>query len=162
MVNAVSVRSAHVEQTLLTTRGIGGNVSERGTIVIPIQTPTAVARHDHHGRHEGSHHPHHHDEVSHPTRSVDQVAFSATVHCLAGCAIGEVLGMVIGTALGWGNWPTVALAVGLAFTSGYLFTLLPLLRSGLDVGTAGQAGIESALPYRPRAGFLRASDRRAF
>jgi hypothetical protein len=79
---------------------------------------------------------HYHDEVSHPTSSVDQVAFSATVHCLAGCAIGEVLGMVIGTALGWGNWPTVALAVGLAFTSGYLLTLLPLLRSGLDVGTA--------------------------
>jgi hypothetical protein len=104
--------------------------------MIPVQTEPATARHDHHGRHRRAHHVHYHDEVSHPTSSVDQVAFSATVHCLAGCAIGEVLGMVIGTALGWGNWPTVALAVGLAFTSGYLLTLLPLLRSGLDVGTA--------------------------
>ncbi len=40
--------------------------------------------------------------------SLNRVALSATLHCLTGCAIGEVLGMVIGTALGWGNWPTVA------------------------------------------------------
>ena len=30
--------------------------------------------------------------------SLNRVAFSATAHCLTGCAIGEVLGMVIGTA----------------------------------------------------------------
>jgi hypothetical protein len=44
--------------------------------------------------------------------------------------------MVIGTALGWGNWPTVALAVGLAFVFGYAFTVGPVLRSGLTFGAA--------------------------
>ena len=64
-------------------------------------------------------------------RSLNRLAFSATVHCLTGCSIGEVLGMVIGTALGWGNLATIALAVVLAFCFGYLLTMLPLLRSGV-------------------------------
>ncbi|UTI63348.1 DUF4396 domain-containing protein [Paraconexibacter antarcticus] len=64
-------------------------------------------------------------------QGLNRLAFSATVHCLTGCAIGEVLGMIIGTALGWSNLATVALAVGLAFFFGYLLTSLPLLRSGL-------------------------------
>ncbi|MGH8610669.1 MAG: DUF4396 domain-containing protein [Burkholderiales bacterium] len=63
--------------------------------------------------------------------SLNQLAFSATMHCLTGCSIGEVLGMVIGTALGWSNWATVALAVVLAFVFGYLLTLLPLFRAGI-------------------------------
>jgi Domain of unknown function (DUF4396) len=63
--------------------------------------------------------------------SLNRLAFSATAHCLTGCAIGEVLGMVIGTAFGWGNVATVALAVVLAFFFGYSLTMLPLLRSGL-------------------------------
>jgi Domain of unknown function (DUF4396) len=63
--------------------------------------------------------------------SLNRLAFSATAHCLTGCAIGEVLGMVIGTALGWGDVATIALAVVLAFFFGYLLTMLPLLRSGL-------------------------------
>ncbi|HVM69691.1 MAG TPA: DUF4396 domain-containing protein [Gaiellaceae bacterium] len=63
--------------------------------------------------------------------STNRVALSATLHCLSGCATGEVLGMVIGTALGWGEWATVALAVGLAFVFGYSFTMVPLLRRGL-------------------------------
>ncbi len=63
--------------------------------------------------------------------SLNRVAFSATAHCLTGCAIGEVLGMVIGTALGWGNAATIALAVVLAFFFGYSLTMLPLLRSGM-------------------------------
>ncbi len=67
---------------------------------------------------------------------LNRLALSATLHCLTGCGIGEVLGMVIGTALGWGNLPTLALAVGLAFTFGYAFTLVPLLRGGLGIGTA--------------------------
>ncbi len=66
--------------------------------------------------------------------SLNRVAFSATAHCLTGCAIGEVLGMVIGTALGWGNAATIALAVGLAFLFGYSLTMLPLLRSGMALG----------------------------
>jgi hypothetical protein len=68
--------------------------------------------------------------------SLNRLALSATAHCLTGCAIGEILGLVIGTALGWGNWPTVALAVGLAFLFGYSFTMVPLLRGGIVLGTA--------------------------
>ena len=67
--------------------------------------------------------------------SLNRVAFSATAHCLTGCAIGEVLGMVIGTALGWGDVATIALAVVLAFFFGYSLTMVPLLRSGLALGT---------------------------
>jgi len=63
--------------------------------------------------------------------SLNRLAFSATAHCLTGCAIGEVLGMVIGTALGWGKAATIALAVALAFFFGYSLTMLPLLRSGM-------------------------------
>ncbi len=63
--------------------------------------------------------------------SLNRLAFSATAHCLTGCAIGEVLGMVIGTALGWGDFATIALAVVLAFFFGYSLTMLPLLRSGM-------------------------------
>ena len=62
------------------------------------------------------------------------MAFSATLHCLTGCAIGEVAGMVIGTALGFSDWATVALAVALAFLFGYSLTSLPLLRAGLALG----------------------------
>ncbi len=67
----------------------------------------------------------------HGTQSLNALAFSATVHCLTGCAIGEVLGMIIGTALGWSDLATIALAVALAFFFGYSFTSLPLLRSGM-------------------------------
>ena len=67
---------------------------------------------------------------------MNRVAFSATAHCLTGCAIGEVLGLVIGTALGWGSAATIALAVALAFFFGYSLTMLPLVRSGLALGAA--------------------------
>ncbi len=68
--------------------------------------------------------------------SLNRVAISATVHCLTGCAIGEVLGMIIGTALGLGNFQTIALAVVLAFFFGYSLTMMPLLRSGIALGAA--------------------------
>ena len=68
--------------------------------------------------------------------SLNRVAFSATAHCLTGCAIGEVLGLVVGTILGWGNAATIVLAVVLAFFFGYSLTMLPLLRSGLALATA--------------------------
>jgi hypothetical protein len=71
-----------------------------------------------------------------PSRSVNRLAFTATAHCLTGCAIGEILGLVIGTALGWDTIPTIALAVGLAFIFGYSFTLVPLVRGGLALGSA--------------------------
>jgi hypothetical protein len=63
--------------------------------------------------------------------TLNRLAFSATAHCLTGCAIGEVLGLVIGTILGWGTLATIALAVVLAFFFGYSLTMLPLLRSGM-------------------------------
>ncbi|HZH44084.1 MAG TPA: DUF4396 domain-containing protein [Lysobacter sp.] len=81
---------------------------------------------------------HHHRPASHAasasTPSLDRLALSATVHCLSGCAVGEVLGMVIGSALGWSNPATIALAVALAFLFGYAFTMAPLLRAGLGFG----------------------------
>jgi len=63
-------------------------------------------------------------------------ASSATLHCLTGCAIGEVLGMVIGTSAGWSEWPTVALAVVLAFFFGYALTVRGVLRAGLSLRRA--------------------------
>lgn len=63
-------------------------------------------------------------------------AAKATLHCLTGCAIGEILGMVIGTALVWGNVETMALAIALAFVFGYAFTLFAVRRAGLDFKTA--------------------------
>jgi len=83
--------------------------------------------HERHGHH-------HHHEMPTSGRALDGVALSATLHCLTGCAIGEVLGIVIGTALGWSNWPTIALAVVLAFLFGYALTSVPLLRAGLALG----------------------------
>ena len=68
--------------------------------------------------------------------SLNSVAFSATAHCLTGCAIGEVLGFVIGTAMGWSDFATMALAIALAFLFGYSLTMLPLLRSGLAFAAA--------------------------
>ena len=75
--------------------------------------------------------------------SLNRVALSATLHCLSGCAVGEVLGMVIGTALGWGNWPTVAISVVLAFLFGYSFTMVPLLRAGLAFAAAAPLALAS-------------------
>ena len=74
--------------------------------------------------------------MDHKTPSVDRLAFSATVHGLTGCGIGEVLGLVIATQLGWHDAPAIALAVVLAFTFGYGLTLRPLLRSGMAVRDA--------------------------
>jgi hypothetical protein len=76
-----------------------------------------------------SHHEHH--EMPTSGSALTGVAFSATLHCLTGCAIGEVTGMAIGTALGFSNLATIALAVALAFLFGYTLTSLPLLRAGL-------------------------------
>jgi hypothetical protein len=67
------------------------------------------------------------EHSQHAAPTLNATAWSATLHCLTGCAIGEVLGMVIGTALGWSNGATIALAVVLAFFFGYLLTLRPLL-----------------------------------
>ena len=79
------------------------------------------------------HHAHH--ELPTSGSALSAVALSATLHCLTGCAIGEVLGMIIGTALGFSDVGTIALAVVLAFLFGYTLTSLPLLRAGLALAT---------------------------
>jgi len=77
---------------------------------------------------------HHHHEMPTGGRELTAVATSATLHCLTGCALGEIAGMAIGTALGFGNLGTIVLAVALAFLFGYTLTSLPLLRAGLALG----------------------------
>jgi hypothetical protein len=74
---------------------------------------------------------HHHHDMPTEGNAVWGVALSATLHCLTGCAIGEVAGVAIGTALGWSDFATIALAIGLAFLFGYGLTSMPLLRAGL-------------------------------
>ena len=64
------------------------------------------------------------------------MAASATLHCLTGCAIGEVLGMALATWWGWGDLASVALAVVLAFFFGYLLTFWGVRRAGLDAASA--------------------------
>jgi hypothetical protein len=72
--------------------------------------------------------------MNHSGQNLNSLAFMATVHCLTGCAIGEIAGMAIGTALGFSNLATIVLAVALAFLFGYGLTSLPLLRSGMALG----------------------------
>jgi hypothetical protein len=64
------------------------------------------------------------------------MAAQATLHCLTGCAIGEVMGMVIGTALGLHNATTIVLSITLAFIFGYAFTMRGVLRAGVGFRTA--------------------------
>lgn len=95
--------------------------------------PTAQVRQQHGHAHDAHHG---HENEAHAASSLTRTALMATLHCLTGCTIGEVLGMVIGTALGWTNWPTVALSVTLAFLFGYGMTLWPLRRAGMVWGAA--------------------------
>jgi hypothetical protein len=68
--------------------------------------------------------------------SLTRQAINATLHCLTGCAIGEVLGMIIATALGWGDVQSIALAVALAFVFGYALTMRPVLSAGVGLRRA--------------------------
>ena len=78
-----------------------------------------------------AHADHAHHQMPTEGLALTAVAISATLHCLTGCAIGEVAGMAIGTAFGFSNLATVALAIALAFLFGYGLTSLPLLKAGL-------------------------------
>ena len=78
-------------------------------------------------------HEHHH-EMPTSGAALTAVSISATLHCLTGCAIGEVTGVAIGTALGFSDIATIALAIALAFLFGYSLTSWPLLRAGLALG----------------------------
>ena len=69
-----------------------------------------------------------------------RLAVSATLHCLTGCAIGEVMGLAIATSVGMADVPSIALAVVLAFIFGYSLTMWPLLRGGVPfLGAVGLA-----------------------
>ena len=74
--------------------------------------------------------------MNHSSQSLRKTAVSATLHCLTGCAIGEITGMVIGTALGWDTFTTMAVAISLAFLFGYSLSIIPLLQSGLSLRKA--------------------------
>ncbi|MGW2019250.1 DUF4396 domain-containing protein [Streptomyces sp. NPDC001927] len=89
---------------------------------------------DPHARHDGHDHGQGHGQP--PAKASWSMAMKATLHCLTGCAIGEVLGMIIGTALGWGNAPTMVLAIALAFFFGYSLTLWAVVRAGLSLKAA--------------------------
>ena len=105
-----------------------------------MSTADHQQHHDTHGAamqpSEHSGHGGHEPAGAEDARALTRLAISATVHCLTGCAIGEVLGLVLATAWGWSDGPSIALAVGLAFLFGYAFTIVPVLRSGLPIKTA--------------------------
>jgi hypothetical protein len=69
-------------------------------------------------------------------RALTRTAVSATLHCLTGCAIGEILGLVLATWWGWSNGPSIALAIVLAFVFGYSLTMTPVLRAGVSLKQA--------------------------
>lgn len=98
---------------------------------VVMQHEAHAAHAQHHGPADTDHRGHHHAPPA-----TWAMAVQATLHCLTGCAIGEVLGMVVGTAFGWGNLPTMVLAIALAFAFGYSLTLRGVLRAGVDFRTA--------------------------
>lgn len=77
-----------------------------------------------------------HGEHDHAAMGTRSMAVSATLHCLTGCAIGEIAGLMIGTAIGLSTTWTIVLAVGLAFLFGYTLSTFPLLKAGLGLGAA--------------------------
>lgn len=91
---------------------------------------TYFMNHDEHMM--GEHHANH----EHGSQNINKTAASATLHCLTGCAIGEVTGMVLATALGWGAAASIAIAIFLAFVFGYSLSMLPLLKHGLGLKKA--------------------------
>ena len=110
------------------------------------QGTRAGAPSDEHGRAAAMHHAHddhHGHDLPTSGRALDAVALSATLHCLTGCAIGEVAGMVVGSALGWANGPTIAISIALAFVFGYSLTSLPLLRAGLALAVVAPIAFAS-------------------
>jgi len=67
---------------------------------------------------------------------LDPMATSATLHCLTGCAIGEVLGLLAGAAFELSNLVTIVISIALAFVFGFSLSSLPLLKAGLSLGQA--------------------------
>ncbi|MFB9462778.1 DUF4396 domain-containing protein [Streptomyces cinereospinus] len=93
---------------------------------------TDASAHEHAGHAHQGVHAHHAGHGHAGGGATWSAAAKATLHCLTGCAIGEILGMMIGTALAWNNAPTMVLAIALAFFFGYSFTLYAVRRAGLS------------------------------
>jgi hypothetical protein len=79
---------------------------------------------------------HSHADHAHASASLNRTALSATLHCLTGCAIGEVLGLALATAFGWSNLPSIVIAVVLAFIFGYAFSIGPLVSGDVPLRRA--------------------------
>jgi hypothetical protein len=88
-------------------------------------------------------HAHAHAAHNHDHTSLTRSALQATLHCLTGCAIGEILGMVLATAFGWGNVTSIVVSVVLAFCFGYSLTIRPVLRAGLPFRRAARVAVAS-------------------
>lgn len=97
----------------------------------------------HSAHHTGTAHDHggHGGHGGHVPGASWSTAAKATLHCLAGCVVGEILGMAVGTALLWGNVQTMVLAIALAFLFGYSFTLYAVRRAGLDLRSAVRVAV---------------------
>lgn len=76
-------------------------------------------------------------------QNLNKTAVSATLHCLTGCAIGEIVGMIISTALNWSPAPSIILSVVLAFIFGYSLTMRPLLKHGIGMRKASKLAAAS-------------------
>lgn len=76
-------------------------------------------------------------------KALNKLAVVATLHCLTGCAIGEILGNVIGSGLNWSNIATELLTIPLAFGFGYGLTMRPLVSSGMQIGQATRLALAS-------------------
>ena len=107
---------------------------DRDEVAHHHMSASAPAGHDHSTQERGTHDLA--SEEHHDMGNINTMAVSATLHCLTGCAIGEIAGLMIGTAVGLSTGWTIVLAVGLAFLFGYTLSTFPLLKSGLAFGTA--------------------------
>lgn len=90
----------------------------------------------HEPTHRGAQPVAHASHAAHEMGGVTRMSISATLHCLTGCAIGEIAGLVIGTAAGLSNAATISISIALAFVFGYTLSTLPLLKAGLAPRTA--------------------------
>lgn len=81
-------------------------------------------------------HVRHEDHDRAGGRALTRMAVQATLHCLLGCAIGEVLGLALATWWGLANVPSIALAIALAFLFGYSLAIWPVLRAGMSLRAA--------------------------
>lgn len=76
--------------------------------------------------------------MDHSSDNLTKMAMQATLHCLTGCAIGEVLGLLVGTALSWPDLLTVGVAIALAFCFGFALTIRGLLKHGMQLKAAAR------------------------